>query len=49
MAPVFITNITLYTGTDFAQSFVLEDYIDAFNIFSQRKAMGKVTLELKQE
>ena len=26
MAPVFITNITLYTGTDFAQSFVLEDY-----------------------
>jgi len=26
MAPVFITNIVLYTGTDFAQSFVLEDY-----------------------
>ena len=26
MAPVFITNIVIYTGTDFAQSFVLEDY-----------------------
>ena len=31
------------------KSFALEDYVDAFNIFSQRKAMGKVTLELKQE
>tara|TARA_X000000368_G_scaffold180972_1_gene142875 strand:+ start:2780 stop:3127 length:348 start_codon:yes stop_codon:yes gene_type:complete len=25
MASVFITNLTLYTGTDFAQTFVLED------------------------
>ena len=26
MAPVFITNITIYTGTDFAQTYLLEDY-----------------------
>jgi len=25
MTPVFVTNLTLYTGTDFAQTFVLED------------------------
>ena len=25
-SPVFITNIVIYTGTDFAQTFVLEDY-----------------------
>ena len=31
------------------KSFALEDIVDAFNIFNQRKAMGKVTLELKQE
>ena len=31
------------------KSFALEDFVDAFNIFNQRKAMGKVTLELKQE
>lgn len=26
MAPVFITNIAIYTGTDFAQTYLLEDY-----------------------
>ncbi len=31
------------------KSYALEDFVDAFNIFNQRKAMGKVTLELKQE
>ena len=25
-SPVFITNLVIYTGTDFAQTFVLEDY-----------------------
>jgi len=25
MAPVFITNIAIYTGTDFAQTYLLED------------------------
>ena len=25
-SPVFITNLTIYAGTDFAQTFVLEDY-----------------------
>ena len=31
------------------KSFSLEEYADAFNIFTKRKAMGKVTLEIKQE
>ena len=31
------------------KSFPLEEYADAFNIFTKRKVMGKVTLEIKQE
>ena len=31
------------------KSFPLEKYADAFNIFTKRKVMGKVTLEIKQE
>lgn len=31
------------------ESFKLEDYIDAFNVFNERKVMGKVTLEIKSE
>ena len=31
------------------KSFSLEEYADAFNIFTKRKVMGKVTLEIKQE
>lgn len=31
------------------QSFAMEDYVAAFNVFTQRKVMGKVTLEFKSE
>jgi len=31
------------------QSFALEDFISAFNVFTERKVMGKVILEIKQE
>jgi NADPH2:quinone reductase len=31
------------------ESFAFEDYIDAFNVFTERRVMGKVTLELKSE
>lgn len=31
------------------QSFYFGDYIDAFNVFRDRKVMGKVTLEIKSE
>ena len=31
------------------QSFSIEDYVKAFNVFTERKVMGKVTLELKTE
>ena len=29
------------------QSFAFTDYVAAFNVFRDRKVMGKVTLELK--
>ncbi|PCH64116.1 MAG: NADPH:quinone oxidoreductase [SAR86 cluster bacterium] len=31
------------------QSFPMEDYVDAFNVFTQRKVMGKVTLQIRKE
>lgn len=31
------------------ESFKLEDYIDAFNVFTERRVMGKVTLEIRSE
>ena len=31
------------------QSFAMTDYVAAFNVFTERRVMGKVTLELKQE
>ena len=31
------------------QSFAFTDYVDAFNVFRDRKVMGKVTLEIKAE
>lgn len=31
------------------ESFKLEDYVDAFNVFTERKVMGKVTLEVRSE
>jgi len=31
------------------QTFPMEDYISAFNVFSERRVMGKVVLEIKQE
>lgn len=31
------------------QSFAFDDYVDAFNVFTERRVMGKVTLELKSE
>ena len=31
------------------ESFPLQNYIDAFNVFTERKVMGKVTLEIKSE
>lgn len=31
------------------ESFPLENYVDAFNVFTERKVMGKVTLEIKAE
>jgi NADPH:quinone reductase len=31
------------------QSFPLQDYVKAFNVFSERRVMGKVTLEIKSE
>jgi hypothetical protein len=27
----------------------MEDYVEAFNVFTQRKVMGKVMLEIKSE
>ena len=31
------------------ESFAFEDYVAAFNVFTERKVMGKVTLEIKTE
>lgn len=31
------------------RSYPLEDYVEAFNVFRNRKAMGKVTLEIRRE
>ena len=31
------------------QSFEMNDFVSAFNVFKERKAMGKVTLEIKHE
>ncbi|MFT4861723.1 MAG: NADPH2:quinone reductase [Pseudohongiellaceae bacterium] len=31
------------------QSYAMEDYVEAFNVFTQRKVMGKVMLEIKSE
>ncbi|MDD9889022.1 MAG: NADPH:quinone oxidoreductase family protein [Gammaproteobacteria bacterium] len=31
------------------ESFKLEDYVDAFNVFTERKVMGKVTLKVRSE
>ena len=31
------------------ESFALPKYADAFNVFTERKVMGKVTLEVRQE
>ena len=31
------------------ESFAFDDYVAAFNVFTQRKVMGKVTLEIKTE
>ena len=31
------------------ESFALEDYAAAFNVFSERRVMGKVTLQIKEE
>ena len=31
------------------ESFALTEFVDAFNVFTERKVMGKVTLELKKE
>ena len=29
------------------ESFAMENYVDAFNVFTERKVMGKVTLEIR--
>ena len=31
------------------QSFKMHDFVSAFNLFKERKVMGKVTLEIKHE
>jgi NADPH:quinone reductase len=31
------------------ESFALSEFVDAFNVFTQRKVMGKVTLEIRKE
>jgi NADPH2:quinone reductase len=31
------------------QSFAMEDFVKAFNVFTERKVMGKVTLEIRSE
>ena len=31
------------------QSFKMNDFVSAFNVFKERKVMGKVTLEIKHE
>ena len=31
------------------QSFEMNDFVSAFNVFKERKVMGKVTLEIKHE
>jgi NADPH2:quinone reductase len=31
------------------ESFAITDFVEAFNVFTERKVMGKVTLELKKE
>ena len=31
------------------QLFKMNDFVSAFNLFKERKVMGKVTLEIKQE
>lgn len=31
------------------ESFAMENFVDAFNVFTERKVMGKVTLEIRKE
>ncbi len=31
------------------ESFAMTDFVDAFNVFTERKVMGKVTLEIRKE
>ena len=31
------------------QSFKMNDFVSAFNVFKERKVMGKITLEIKHE
>lgn len=31
------------------ESFAMDEYVDAFNVFTERKVMGKVTLEIRKE
>tara|TARA_B110000263_G_scaffold156069_1_gene135528 strand:- start:1296 stop:2027 length:732 start_codon:yes stop_codon:yes gene_type:complete len=31
------------------ESFAMENYVDAFNVFTERKVMGKVTLEIRTD
>ena len=31
------------------ESFAMSDFVDAFNVFTERKVMGKVTLEIRKE
>ena len=31
------------------ESFAMSDFVDAFNVFTERKVMGKVTLEISKE
>jgi NADPH2:quinone reductase len=32
-----------------SQTFTLEDYVSAFSVFTERRAMGKVILEIRKE
>lgn len=32
-----------------SESFAMENFVDAFNVFTERKVMGKVTLEIRRE
>ena len=31
------------------QTYALQDYVSAFNVFTERRALGKVVLEMKHE